>query len=249
MKKLIYTLFATALLPGCYPSDVLQRIPDGAFQKYLAEEFDNNGDHKIAQNEALAVTDMHIGIYFEGKNLDGIRYFENLESFSAQNPKLQTIDLSENKKLKKIELDHMRSLQTLKPNAEIEEVILRYQSPEKIAFGPTPQLRTYINCYSGRLRALDLVKAPRLKWLNVEQNQITELDLKGFPELEELYCRDNNLTSLDLSANPNLRIVRVKGNPNLKELWLKKGQQIKGININPDYKYGIDPQVEIKYKE
>lgn len=249
MKTCFYSLIFAVLLTGCYPSDVLQRIPDGDFQRYLAENFDNNGDHKVAKNESLAVTEMYLAYTFHGKNLEGIRYFENLEWFGSDSSDLQAIDLSKNKKLKKIELDHMRSLQMLKLNPEIEEIVVRYQSPQKIEVGPTPQLQTYINCYSGRLLALDIVEAPHLKWLNVKQNQITELDLKGFPELEQLYCDDNQLTTLDLSGNPNLKQVRVKGNPHLKELWLKKGQLIDGINENPDYKYCIDRQVEIKYKE
>lgn len=237
------------LLAGCYPSDVLKKIPDGEFQRYLTDEYDYNGDHKLAKNEALAASDMYIGIYFEGKNLDGIHYLENLEELTAENSVLERIDVSRNRHLKKITLDHMRSLRELKIGPQIEELILRYQSPEQVIFTSTENLKTYINCYSNKLHTLGISSAPQLTWLNVSYNQISELDLSGFPNLERFYCDGNNLTSLDLSSNLNLKSVTICDNPQLRVLWLKKGQQIEGINVNRNNRYAIDSQVEIKYKD
>lgn len=250
MKHTTLLLFAAAMmLAGCYPSDVLKKIPDGEFQKFIAEEYDNNGDHKITKVEALAVTYMHVGIFYECKNLEGIQYFENLEEFSAENPYLQSIDLSKNSKIKKAEFDHMRGLQELKLNPQIEEFIMRYQMPDKLEFTSTAELRTYINYDSGKLKELGFTEAPKLELLTVDGNQLSELDLSNFPELKSLSCDYNNLTTLDLSANPKLEMVSLHNNPMLKEVWLKKGQVIDGINVNRDNYYKIDAHVEIKYKD
>ena len=44
-------------------------------------------------------------------------------------------------------------------------------------------------------------------------------------------------------------MVSLHNNPMLKEVWLKKGQVIDGINVNRDNYYKIDAHVEIKYKD
>lgn len=250
MRRTNLLLFAAAMmLAGCYPSDVLKKVPDGEFQKLITKQFDNNGDHKITKEEAFAVTDMYVGIYYECKNLEGIQYFENLEEFSAENPYLQSIDLSRNSKIRKVEFDHMRGLQELKLNPQIEEFIMRYQMPDKLEFTSTAELKTYINYDSGKLKELGFTEAPKLELLTVDGNQLSKLDLSNFPELRSLSCAYNNLTTLDLSANPKLEQVSLHHNPMLKEVWLKNGQVIEGVNVNRDDIHTMDPQVEIKYKD
>ena len=136
-----------------------------------------------------------------------------------------------------------------KLNPQIEEFIMRYQMPDKLEFTSTAELRTYINYDSGKLKELGFTEAPKLELLTVDGNQLSELDLSNFPELKSLSCDYNNLTTLDLSANPKLEMVSLHNNPMLKEVWLKKGQVIDGINVNRDNYYKIDAHVEIKYKD
>ncbi len=248
VKVFLSALCCAMLLISCYPSDVLHEVPDGEFQEYLARKFDFNDDHKIEKHEALAVKKMTMSYSNKAKNLEGIKYFENLEEFYMNGGDLEIIDVSKNKNFKSIELWHQRELKELKLNKGIEVVCLCYQAPDIITFTSTESLLRYYCTNTYVITSIPFTKAPKLEILSIGENQITEIELSGFPNLTEFYCCKSLITTLDLSTNEKLHSVRIKDCPNLKEVWLKEGQQIEGINVNPDYKYAIDRHVQIRYK-
>lgn len=79
-------------------------VPDAAFRAVLTQ-FDTNNDGTVSRAEADAVTEL---IYEEWSetiiDLTGIAFFANLETLSVQGERLQSVDLSGNRKLKHIDL-------------------------------------------------------------------------------------------------------------------------------------------------
>lgn len=79
-------------------------VPDAAFRAVLTQ-FDTNNDGIVSRAEADAVTEL---IYEEWTetiiDLTGIAFFTNLETLSVQGERLESVDLSGNRKLKHIDL-------------------------------------------------------------------------------------------------------------------------------------------------
>lgn len=79
-------------------------VPDAAFRAVL-KKFDTDSDGIVSRAEADAVTEL---IYEEWEatiiDLTGIAFFTNLETLSVQGERLESVDLSGNRKLKHIDL-------------------------------------------------------------------------------------------------------------------------------------------------
>ena len=103
-----------------------------------------------------------------------------------------------------------------------------------------PELEN-LNCYSNKLKSLDLSGCPKLVYLNFENNELTELDLSMCPELETIEGLSNYLTSLDLSNCLKLRRVCCNANrfksidvsmlPRLEELACG-GSSLKELDVS-----------------
>lgn len=80
-------------------------VPDTAFRAVLTQ-FDKDNDGIVSRAEADAVTEL---IYEEWTetiiDLTGIAFFTNLETLSVQGERLESVDLSKNTKLKRINLE------------------------------------------------------------------------------------------------------------------------------------------------
>ena len=107
----------------------------------------------------------------------------------------------------------------------------------------TEQLKTIkeVSCYGYEkedsekitsTKGLELM--PKLKWLNVDDNQLTSIDVSNNPNLVRLYAKENQLTSIDVSHNLNLETLwvsenqitklDVSHNPKLEILWADYNQ-------------------------
>lgn len=82
-----------------------QDVPDKEFRTVL-KKFDTDNDGIVSRAEADAVTEL---IYEEWtgtiSDLTGIAFFTNLETLSVQGERLESVDLSGNKKLKRVNLE------------------------------------------------------------------------------------------------------------------------------------------------
>lgn len=211
MLVLLVGVSLSIFVTGCYPSDVLKEIKDPIFQKYLMK-FDNNGDHKISKEEALMVTEMNIP---QGVNqIDGIKYFENLEKLICIHLGTEAIDLSNCHKLRRLNMNHMPNLERLKLNKEIEELEIWSTKLETLNLGTLPNLEKLgIHDFGG---SLVIIEAPNLKEIRLQNTQLSSFDTSKFPALEDLHLRENpNITTLDISHNPNLLELRLYENPKL----------------------------------
>lgn len=96
-------------------------IPDKDFRKVLIKKVDQNKDGEISKSEAMAVT--KLDIYNKGiTDLSGIEEFENLEILNANKNKITSVNLSNNKKLRQVNVF----------SKELEEVILSKHNSYKI---------------------------------------------------------------------------------------------------------------------
>lgn len=79
-------------------------VPDAAFRAVLAQ-FDTDNDGIVSRAEADAVTELIYEDWSETIiDLTGIAFFTNLETLSVQGERLESVDLSGNRKLKHIDL-------------------------------------------------------------------------------------------------------------------------------------------------
>ena len=79
-------------------------VPDAAFRDVL-KKFDTDSDGIVSRAEADSVTELICEDWNETiTDLTGIAFFTNLETLSVQGERLESVDLSRNKKLKHIDL-------------------------------------------------------------------------------------------------------------------------------------------------
>ena len=82
-------------------------VPDAAFRAVL-KKFDTDNDGIVSRAEADAVTELNLEWDWEStqiQNLQGIAFFSEIEILNAAYQNLQTVDLSGNKKLKRVNLE------------------------------------------------------------------------------------------------------------------------------------------------
>lgn len=84
-----------------------QDVPDAAFRAVLTK-YDTNSDGIVSRAEADAVTELNLEwdwVSTKIQNLQGIAFFSEIEILNAAYQNLQTVDLSGNKKLKRVNLE------------------------------------------------------------------------------------------------------------------------------------------------
>lgn len=68
-----------------------------------------------------------------------------------------------------------------------------------------------------------------MRTLDVSREGRKKLDVSKFKDLEKLDCSNNDLSVLDVSENRKLNELYCYYNPNLKEIILAKGQEVKHL--------------------
>lgn len=134
----------------------------------------------------------------------------DLEEFRVNYTSGKLSDLTLNSKLRHLELDdcpvHSGMIETLVPHLPLLE---------------------YLSIGGNRITNLDLYRNPRLKYLNVgNNNSLGRLDVSNNPELEYLCCDITGLSSLDLSHNPKLNELRCWSN-DIAALDLSENKELK----------------------
>ena len=193
-------------------------IPDNRFREYVLINFDTDHNGTIDQTEADAVTEMRLNplVINEDKtkpeitSLQGISYFQNLETLMLTSNEIKLTDLSylsQNGKLKQLAIDNSELL-------------------TQLDLSVVPTLERFI--YTGtKLKSL-ILDNPELKeaylynddWKGEGHSGLTQLDFSArTTNLETLDISDNFITKIDLSHLVNLKKVS-KTNKNLSSLNL-----------------------------
>ena len=146
----------------------------------------------------------------EIETLAGIETFIFLERLDASSNKLTEIDLSGNKRLTYVGINHN----------ELKELDVRANT-----------LLEELNVYSNQLTKLDISASAALEILNAYCNQLTELNVKANTKLVKLDASDNQLKELNVSANTSLQSLAVYSNQ-LKELDISANKELYNLNVS-----------------
>ncbi len=163
-------------------------FPDKAFRKFVTG-FDKNDDKTLSAGELAAVKTIDCSEKGIG-SLKGIEYFTALEELNCKNNKLTEIDVSNNTRLRILNVGYNQLTDLALDNVTLTEL---YVSKNQIA-------------------NLDISRCVSLKQLKTTGNQLDVLDISRNKKLEVLFCNSNNLTELDTSANTELRSLECSMN-------------------------------------
>ena len=237
MKKLLWSLLCVSLLglTACSKKDtegpkskMEQDFPDPIFRAYVLENFDTDGDGKISEAEALAVTQIVVGDDYHWaeddkaiSSLKGIEYFTNLTFLQCGGNRLTKLDISRNTALTKLKCmgNQLTELDVSK-NTALTELWCYGNQLTALDVSKNTELR-YLYCAGNQLTKLDVSKNTELRYLYCFTNQLTTLNISGCTALETLLCYRNQLTALDVSKNTALQWLSCYSNQ-LTELDLSK---------------------------
>ena len=199
-------------------------FPDAIFRKYVAENFDKDGDGVLSAEEIAKAT--YISVINSGiSDLTGIDNLINLKTLDCNNNNLKNLDISNNTalttlfceyteltslnisnntSLKKLYCSHS-NLETLdvSNNTELVDLYCDYNQLKTLDVSNNTKLEN-LSCEKNQLTSLDVSNNTALKYFDCDTNQLTTLDVSNNAALEYFDCNTNFLTSIDLSNNPLL---------------------------------------------
>lgn len=231
--------------------DFALKFKDAEFQRFLKERCDTNHNGKLDAQE-LSITEMTIPDDYKIKNLEGIRFFEDLETLDCHGIGLTTLNVGKNFKLRELDcsqnqlkeyypilssglkilncsnnkLTHMNL--GILSGLNLEEVNCSNNNITKIVMDSVGELVKF-DCSNNDLMELDVSRCYQLKQLNCSVNQLVELDVKNQTNLTLLDCHHNELTELDVSRNQNLASLTCDGNQ-LTTLDLSKNNSLSHLS-------------------
>jgi Leucine-rich repeat (LRR) protein len=185
-------------------------------------------------------------LWCAGNQLSSLDISNNtqLQEVSCYDNQLTSLDVSNNTQLGTLFcFGNPLTALDLSNNIQLSQLRCDAGNLDCLDLSNNPQL-ILLSCNHNQLTSLNVTKNEKLRWLHCERNQLTDLDVSNSTQLEGLWCAINQLTSLDVSHNLALEELRCSENPQLKDIWLAPGQEIKNLDYNPSVstiKYvGID---------
>ena len=226
-------------------------FPDAEFQRFLKERCDTNHNGKLDAQE-LSITEMTITDDYKIKNLEGIRFFEDLEKLDCHGIGLTTLNVGKNFKLKELDcsdnqlkesypilssglkklncsnnkLTHMNL--GILYGLNLEEVNCSNNEIRNIVMDSVGELVKF-DCSNNDLMTLDVSQCFKLKELNCSGNQLMELDVSSQTQLKQLDCSKNKLTELNVKQNGGLTSLICNDNQ-LKTLDLSQNLSLSHLN-------------------
>lgn len=226
-------------------------FPDEEFRRFLKECCDTNGDDKLDAQE-LSITEMTITDDYKIKNLEGIRFFEDLEKLDCHGIGLTTLNVSKNFKLEELNCSdnqlkdylYILSYRLKKLNCSnnkltsmklgilhglnLEEVNCSNNNITNIVMWNVGELVKF-DCSNNDLMTLDVSQCLKLEQLNCSGNQLMELDVSSQTQLTELDCHNNKLTELNVEQNGGLTSLICNDNQ-LTTLNLSQNHSLSNLN-------------------
>lgn len=251
LKLFIFTALACTFLLGAgisVEASSKVAINDTNFSsavKTYAEEADTNRDGYLSRKEASNVKEIHFGHSDYVDSFKGIEIFTNLEDFDYdemffnenegiyQRATASVIDLSNFKKLKKVQIHtitgYLRTI-NLQDCTNLREVY--------ISGGPD-------SC----IDALNLKGCTNLRAIELSGLNITKLNLAGFQHLKEISISDStpSLQTLNLKKCSSLKTVSVWSD-SLTKLKLKKAKNLESLRVGGRALTSVDLSTNVQLK-
>ena len=231
--------------------DFVLKFKDAEFQRFLKEKCDTNHNGKLDAQE-LSITEMTITDDYKIKNLEGIRFFEDLEKLDCHGIGLTTLNVGKNFKLKELDCSQnqlkeyypilssgLKKLNCSNNNLtfmnlgilsglNLEEVDCSNNNIANIVMDSVGELVKF-DCSNNALMALDVSQCSKLQQLNCAGNQLMELNVSNQNQLTELDCHNNKLTELNVELNGGLTSLICNDNQ-LTTLDLSKNNSLRDLN-------------------
>ena len=223
-------------------------FPDAEFRNFLKGYCDTNNDGKLD----VDIKSMKIPTSYAIKSLEGISFFENLETLDCQGIGLTTLNVTKNFNLKELNCsdnqlkDYLYILSSgLKKldcsnnklthmnlgilyGLNLEEVNCSNNNITNIVMWNVGELVKF-DCSNNDLMTLDVSQCSKLQELNCSGNQLMELDVSNQTHLTELDCHNNKLTELNVEQNGSLTSLICNDNQ-LTTLDLSQNHSLSNLN-------------------
>lgn len=223
-------------------------FPDAEFRNFLKGYCDTNNDGKLD----VDIKSMKIPTSYAIKSLEGISFFEDLETLDCQGIGLTTLNVTKNFNLKELNCsdnqlkDYLYILSSgLKKldcsnnklthmnlgilyGLNLEEVNCSNNNITNIVMWNVGELVKF-DCSNNDLMTLDVSQCSKLQELNCSGNQLMELDVSNQTHLTELDCHNNKLTELNVEQNGNLTSLICNDNQ-LTTLDLSQNHSLSNLN-------------------
>ncbi len=184
-------------------------FPDDVFREYILLSIDKGKDGFITEEEIKNTSMLRLS-YREVYDLTGIELFTELTEINFTNCKIESLDLTNNKKLRSITL----SDNPLKS--------LTLSAPGLIA----------LDCQRCGLQSIDLTSCEALETLRLSQNPLSELDLSFNTNLVELDLSLSDIEKApDLSGCTKLEFLDLSGIIS-QNIDLSKNSLLKTLLLN-----------------
>ena len=226
-------------------------FPDEAFRTWISTNVDKDKDGVLSQGERDAQTELYIPL-LKIRNLEGIQYFEKLESLVCSNNDITSLDLSKNKNLKQLQcytnplinlnLEGCTKLEkvlcyatdmkdiNIRGCTALSSLVVFDNKLESLDVSTCTNL-TELSCWCNALKKLDVSKNSKLTSLECDENQLAKLDVSKCADLEALSCSGNKLIKLDISKNTKLKRLFCKKNQ-ITKIDVSKNTKLEIINCS-----------------
>lgn len=223
-------------------------FPDAEFRNFLKGYCDTNNDGKLD----VDIKSMKIPTSYAIKSLEGISFFEDLETLDCQGIGLTTLNVTKNFNLKELNCsdnylkDYLYILSSglkkldcsnnklthmnlgILSGLNLEEVNCSNNNITNIVMWNVGELVKF-DCSNNDLMTLDVSQCSKLQQLNCAGNQLMELDVSSQTHLTELDCSNNKLTELNVKQNGSLTSL-ICNNNQLKTLDLSQNHSLSNLN-------------------
>lgn len=228
--------------------DFKLNFPDEEFRSFLINHCDTNKDGKLD----VDIKSMTIPTSYAIKNLEGIRFFEDLEKLDCHGIGLTTLNVGKNFKLeeldcsgnqlkeyypilssglKKLNCSHNKLTYMnlgILHGLNLEEVNCSNNEIRNIVMDSVGELVKF-DCSNNDLMTLDVSQCSKLQELNCSGNQLMELNVNNQGQLTELDCHNNKLTELNVKQNGSLTSLTCNDNQ-LTTLDLSQNHSLSNLN-------------------
>ncbi|MFR5243443.1 MAG: hypothetical protein ACLTFJ_01270 [Clostridium sp.] len=219
-------------------------FPDEKFRE-IVKTFDTDSNDILSKTERDNVTKIECnnkGI----QSLEGIAYFEKLDSLKCTDNELTTLDVSGNpllyelhcgnNQLTGLDLDANTKLWYLlcsnnkidsldvSKNVNLMKLFCALNNLTSLDLTSNSSLQ-YVQCQNNALTTLVIGTNTNLLEILCDQNKLTSLDVSSASKLKTLVCSNNALMDLDVSNNPKLKSLKCDNNK-LTELDVSLNNQL-----------------------
>lgn len=247
----------------------LTYIPDENLENWLVSEgWDDTVDGYVTNSQAanqpiVAIYATDNGAFDENGNLvygddrwsnrltslAGIEAFPNLEILTLVGNKLDSVNMSQNEKLKYIYLDFnaFHKLETSNNEDLIELATDNNENELEVDFTNNTKLEK-LALPNSNVKEIELLNHPNLWRLSLARNSLTSIDLTSLKSLELLYIDNNELSSIDLSNNSKITEINLNFN-NLQDIDISNLVELKYLNLGWNQLENIDLTKNINLEE